>query len=51
MHKGIHTPTSQNQTKMKGGRGQTTIRQQHSSRRMVHSPAKMSKGGKMKGSY
>ena len=48
--KGIHTPTSQTHTKMKGGKGQTTIRQQHSSRKMVHSPANsMKKGGKMKG--
>lgn len=52
MHKGIHTPTSQNPTKMKAGKGQSSMSKQHSSRKMVHSSASMGKkGGSMKGGY
>ncbi len=50
--KGIHSPTMQSPTKMKSGKGQTSMRKQHSSRKMVHTSAKMAgKGGKMKGGY
>ena len=51
MHKGIHSPTMQNSTKMKSGKGQSSMKKQHSSRKLVHSPVKLGKGGSMKGGY